>query len=127
MYEIGFIINRMGSIIVAPIYEKLKLWPKEEYGIDVSELAQSNPRFQSMITEMNLMRSHIMMCFLLVVISLILGEWIWSGSFVVLIIVFTFGGKKHNTKINTIRKQASERKTKAKQEAQKIKEYLEDN
>ena len=127
MYEIGFIINRMGSIIVAPIYEKLKLWPKEEYGIDVSELAQSNPRFQSMITEMNLMRSHIMMSFLLVVISLILGEWIWSGSFVVLIIVFTFGGKKHNAKINTIRKQASERKTKAKQEAQKTKEYLEDN
>ena len=127
MYEIGFIINRMGSIIVALIYEKVKLWPKEDYGIDVSELAKSNSRFQSMITELNLMRSHIMMYFLLLVISFILGEWILSVIFVALIIVFTFGGKKHNTKINTIRKQASEREIKAKQETQKTKEYLEDN
>lgn len=123
MYELGFIINRMGSIIVAPFYQKIKLWPIGQYSIDVSELAQSNPRFQSMITELNLMRSHIMMCLLLLMLSLFLGKWIWSGSFVVLIVVFTFGGKKHNTKINVIRKQATERKEKEKQEAQKIKEY----
>lgn len=126
MYELGFIINRMGSIIVAPFYQKIKLWPIGQYGIDVSELVQINPRFQSMITELNLMRSHIMMCLLLLVISLIMGEWVWSGIFVLLIVVFTLGGKKHNTKINVIREQAVERKEKEKQEAQKIKEYCSD-
>ena len=56
MYELGFIINRMGSIIIVPLYsykklKKFRIWPKENYGIDVSEIAQVNPRFQSMITE----------------------------------------------------------------------------
>ena len=110
MYELGFIINRMGSIIVAPFYKKIKLWPVGQYGIDVSELAQINPRFQSMITELNLMRSHIMMCLLLLVISLSMKKWMWSGVFVLLIVVFTLSGKKHNTKINIIRKEAAERK-----------------
>ena len=129
MYELGFIINRMGSIIIAPIYEgkkggKFNIWPKEEYGIDVSELAKANPRFQSMITELNLMRSHIMMYLILLILSLLMGEWLWSVIFVLLIVIFTFGGKKHNTKINIIRKQAFERKEKENQEVQKTKEYL---
>lgn len=127
MYELGFIINRMGSIIVAPAYKKIRIWPAEHYGIDVSELAQSNSRFQSMITELSLMRSHIMMFFLLLVFSLIRGKWIWCVCFVALIFVFTFGGRKHNEKINISRKQFSERKENGKQETQKIKEYLEDN
>ena len=124
MYELGFIVNRMGSIIVAPFYQKIKLWPKDKYSIDVSELAQSNPRFQSMITEINLMRSHIMMFFLLLIVSVFMGKLIWGGIFLLLIAVFTFGGKKHNTKINIIRKQAAERKEKEKQVSQKINEYL---
>lgn len=129
MYELGFIINRMGSIIIASIYtgKKIRIWPKNEYGIDVSELAQTNPRFQSMITELNLIRSHIMMCILWLVISLILSEWIWSISCVVLIVVFTFGGKKHNTKINIIRREYAQRKNKEKQEARNIKESLLNN
>ena len=28
MYEVGFIINRLSSIIIAPILEKTKIWPK---------------------------------------------------------------------------------------------------
>ena len=69
MYELGFIINRMGSVIIEPVYrggkrKKFKIWPKDDYGIDVSEIEQINPRFQSMVTELILMRSHIMMCFL---------------------------------------------------------------
>ena len=110
MYELGFIINRMGSIIISPIYQVVKLWPKGKYGIDVSELAQVNPRFQSLITELNLMRSHIMMCILLLIVSVILRERIWIISLLLLIVIFTFGGKKHNEKINVMRLDSSQRK-----------------
>lgn len=102
MYEIGFVINRMGSIIIAPIYERV-FWPKGKYSIDVSEIAQSNPRFQSLITELILMRSHIMMCVILFLISLVQHMWWWGVIYLGLILVFTLGGKKHNDKINCIR------------------------
>ena len=127
MYELGFIINRMGSIIISPIYQVVKLWPKGKYGIDVSELAQVNPRFQSLITELNLMRSHIMMCILLLVVSVILRERIWIISLLLLIVIFTFGGKKHNEKINIMRADFAQRKSNAKQEVQNIAEYLANN
>ena len=42
MYEIGFIINRAGSAFIAPLLEKTKIWPKKEYGIDVSEIKETN-------------------------------------------------------------------------------------
>ena len=129
MYEFGFIINRIGSIVIVPLYshKKLNIWPKDDYGIDVSEIAQVNPRFQSMITELNLMRSHIMICVLLSAVALFLKEWVWIISFVVLIAVFTFGGKKHNEKINKIRKDYAERKEEKKNETQERKEYLANN
>lgn len=126
MYELGFIINRLGSIVIAPLYsnKKLRIWPKVDYKIDVSEIAQINPRFQSMITELNLTRSHIMMCAILSVIAFIVGKWIWGVSFAILIIVFTFSGRKHNGKINVIRQSYSERKEKEKKDNQKIKDYI---
>ena len=132
MYEIGFVINRMGSVIVAPIYEgkkrkKFKIWPKDDYRIDVSEIAKSNPRFQSLITELNLMRSHIMMSAILFVIALILKKWIWAGSFLIVIVIFTLGGRKHNSKINIIRRDYAQRKNEEKKKAEEINEYFANN
>ena len=129
MYELGFIINRMGSVIIEPIYrgrklKRFKIWPKDDYGIDVSEIEQVNPRFQSMVTELILMRSHIMMCLLLLIIAIVRCEWIWSVSLVALIVLFTFGGRKHNEKINIIRRDYAKGKIRDKQYAQNVKEYL---
>ena len=129
MYELGFIINRMGSVIIDPIYrstklKRFKIWPKDDYGIDVSEIEQVNPRFQSMVTELILMRSHIMMCLILLIIAIVRCEWIWSVSLVALIVLFTFGGRKHNEKINIIRRDYAKGKIRDKQYAQNVKEYL---
>lgn len=112
MYELGFIINRMGSIIVAPILEKTKIWKKDKYDIDVSEIASTNSKFQSMITELVLMRSHIMMCILLIMVSVCKKHWSLVSIFVGAMLVFVFGGMKHNSKINIIRKRYHENKIK---------------
>ncbi len=109
MFEIGFIINRMGSVIIAPLYEG-KIWPKDEYSIDVSELAQSNARFQSLITELILMRSQIMMCVILFLVSLVQHMWVWGTIYIGLIIIFTLSGQKHNDKINRMRHDYVKRK-----------------
>jgi hypothetical protein len=124
MYELGFIINRMGSIIVAPILEKTKIWKKDKYDIDISEIASKNAKFQSMITELVLMRSHIMMCVLLFTISVCKKQWSWSLIFVGAMLVFVFGGMKHNSKINKIRKRYHENKQDETQRNQQTQDYL---
>jgi uncharacterized membrane protein YdbT with pleckstrin-like domain len=105
MFEVGFIINRMGSILIAPLYTKLKIWPKQAYAADISKLEQDNPRVQSMVTEMTLMRSHIMMSILLIIPVVVCIKWYWAGINILAIILFTLGGRRHNTRINIIRKQ----------------------
>ena len=105
MYEVGFIINRMGSVLIAPLYTKLKIWPKQAYAADISKLEQDNPRVQSMVNEMTLMRSHIMMSILLIIPVVVCIKWYWAGINILAIIIFTLGGRRHNTKINIIRKQ----------------------
>lgn len=129
MYEVGFIINKMGSVIIEPIYrgekrKKFKIWPKDDYGIDVSEIEQINPRFQSMVTELILMRSHIMMCLILLVVTISRCEWIWSVVLVLLIVLFTLGGRKHNEKINIIRKGYAQERIQNKQYSQIVKEHI---
>ena len=104
MYELGFIINRLGAIIIEPVLDSTKIWPKEKYDIDVSEISAKNDKFQAMITELALMRSHIMMYSLLIVISVLQHKCLLSLVFLLLVIVFVLGGRKHNAKINSIRK-----------------------
>lgn len=104
MYEVGFIINKIGSIIVAPLLSKTKIWPHEEYHVDVSEIAMKNARFQSMITELTLMRSHIVMFSALAIMSLCTGKGIYALPLVACIVIFVLAGRKHNARINTIRK-----------------------
>ena len=60
MYEIGLIINRAASVLIEGFLVKTKIWEKNDYDIDVSEISEKNHKFQSMITELNLMRSHIL-------------------------------------------------------------------
>lgn len=103
MYEVGFIINRAGSVIIDPLLVKTEIWPRYKYGVDVSDISASNPKFQSMITELNLMRSHILIYIILLAISIVLKRYGFALLFVALIIIFILGGRKHNKKINTIR------------------------
>lgn len=109
MYEIGFIINRAGSVLIGGLLVKTKIWEKDKYDIDVSEISANNSKFQSMITELNLMRSHILIYLILTILAIILKKYWLSLLFVAFVIIFVFGGKKHNAKINTIRKSYYER------------------
>lgn len=115
MYEIGFVINRGSSAIIAPLLEKTKIWPKEEYAIDVSEIKKSNETFNAMITELVLSRSHIFMYLLLAIVSIACCKWIFGVVFVAIILLFIISGRKHNQRINKIRKDYALRKEKEEQ------------
>ena len=110
MYEVGFILNRASSVIIEPILTKTKIWSKYQYDKDVSEISKDNPKFQSMITDLVLMRSHILLYLIVGVVSLFsLYKWFSSICFL-LIAIFVLAGKKHNAKINKIRKSTEDAK-----------------
>ena len=103
MYEVGFILNRASSVIIAPILTKTLIWPQYQYDKDVSEISKDNPKFQSMITDLVLMRSHILLYLIVGVISLFsVYKW-FSIICLAFIVIFVLAGRKHNAKINTIR------------------------
>ena len=103
MYEVGFIINRLGSITVAPFLEKTGFWPKGEYRIDISEIKKDNNTFNTMILELVLIRSHILIYIILAMSAVICKKCILFIVFLVLILVFILSGRKHNDRINKIR------------------------
>lgn len=103
MFEVGFIINRLGSLIVESVYVRLKIWPKSTYDADVSEISKENQTFWEMKTELNILRSHVMMCLILLPVALWREQWIYAIAMLVLAVVFTLSGRKHNEKINVIR------------------------
>ena len=118
MFEVGFIINRMGAVLIAPLYSKLSIWPREKYDADISELEQQNPRVQAMVTELTLMRSHIMISILLIIPVVLCIKWYWVGINILAVVIFTLGGRRHNEKINIIRKQFADQRNKQQQHDQ---------
>ena len=104
MYEVGFVLNRASSVIIEPILTKTKIWPKYQYDKDVSEISEKNSKFQSMITELVLMRTHILLYIIIAALSLF-SPYKWFALLcVALVILFVLAGRKHNSKVNIIRK-----------------------
>lgn len=123
-FEIGFILNRASSVLIAPILEKTKIWPKEKYNLDVSELSNKHPKFQSMITDLVLMRTHILMYLILAIESLFSPYKLASLVCLSIILVIVFSGKKHNARINIMRKSYAEKEAEEKKHNQEFHNFL---
>lgn len=124
VFEIGFILNRASSVLIAPILEKTKIWPKEKYNLDVSELSNKHPKFQSMITDLVLMRTHILMYLILAIESLFSPYKLASLVCLSIILVIVFSGRKHNARINIMRKSYAEKEAEEKKHNQEFHNFL---
>ena len=124
VFEIGFILNRASSVLIAPILEKTKIWPKEKYNLDVSELSNKHPKFQSMITDLVLMRTHILMYLILAIESLFSPYKLASLVCLSIILVIVFSGRKHNARINIMRKSFAEKEAEEKKHNQEFHNFL---
>lgn len=124
VFEIGFILNRASSVLIAPILEKTKIWPKEKYNLDVSELSSKHPKFQSMITDLVLMRTHILMYLILAIESLFSPYKLASLVCLSIILVIVFSGRKLNARINIMRKSYAEKVAEEKKHNQEFHNFL---
>lgn len=102
MYEVGFILNRLGSLIIGEAFKK-KVWPRGEYLGRISEIEEFDPKFKKLNIELVLIRTHIMMFLILGVFALVQKRWYAVGVLVILSVAFILSGRSHNEKMNKIK------------------------
>ena len=124
VFEIGFILNRASSVLIAPILEKTKIWPKEKYDLDISELSNKHPKFQSMITDLVLIRTHVLVYLILAIESLFSPYKLASLVCLSIILILVFSGRKHNARINIMRKSYAEKEAEERKHNQEIHNFL---
>lgn len=99
IYEIGFIINRIGSIIIEPIFKKFKIINfNNDYKL-FNERKREYPIMEVLSREFALARTQVSMFFILVVISLFNKQFIIAIVFFLFVILFTLSMRKHSKKI----------------------------
>ena len=124
VFEIGFILNRASSVLIAPVLEKTKIWPKEKYDLDISELSNKHPKFQSMITDLVLSRTHVLVYLILAIESLFSPYKLASLVCLSIILILVFSGRKHNARINIMRKSYAEKEAEERKHNQEIHNFL---
>ena len=103
MYEIGFILNKTSSVLLGRLLEHSKIWPREKYGISVSQLEEKVPKFRSLNIELHVTRTHIVMYLILFGVSMFLRKWFVGIVFLAIAILLLFAGKITNSFMNKIK------------------------
>lgn len=99
IYEIGFIINRIGSIVIEPAFKKFKIIHfNNDYKL-FNERKKEYPIMEMLSREFALARTQISMFFILVIISLLNKQFIIAVVFLLFVILFALSMRKHSKKI----------------------------
>ncbi len=98
-YEIGLIINRIGSIMFEPILKKIKLIPfNNDYEL-FNKKKKQYPIMETLSQEYALSRTGITLFFLLTILALFSNVKILSIPLLIISVVYFFSCRKHAGKI----------------------------
>ena len=103
MFEIGLILNKIGSLVLTPLLSKFKIWPRKEDYTDISEIEKERPKFRSLNIELHVIRTHIIMCIILSIVAIIVKKWFFLIAFIPLIVLFLFSCYKTNAVMDKIK------------------------
>jgi len=101
-YEIGLIINRIGSIVIEPFLKITKLIPFENDYAKFNESKLKYPILSTLSREYALSRTNISLYLLLLILSIASKHWGFSVVFFLLILLFFFSCRKHAKKMVTL-------------------------
>lgn len=98
IYEVGFIINRIGSLL-ENVLKWIKIIPFDNDYKKFNERKKQFPIMETLSREYALSRTSMTLFLLLTIISSIQYEWIFSIFLFALTVVFYFSMRKHAKKI----------------------------
>ena len=104
IYEIGYIINRLGSVFVEPFLKKTKIIKLNNDYKKFNECKQKFPILSTLSREYALSRTSIVLFAILAILSGIFKQWWLLFIFIVVMFLFIFSCRKHAKKIVDIMK-----------------------
>jgi hypothetical protein len=99
IYEVGLIINRIGSVLIESIFIKSKLIPFNTDYKKFNETKEQYPIMGTLSREYASSRSSFTMFFILIFISFIQQNWLLFIFSAIAAFLFFFSVRKHATKI----------------------------
>lgn len=98
-YEVGLIINRIGSIILEPFLKWTKLIPFDDDYVKFNVKKKEYPIMSTLSREYALSRTGIALFLILLVLSLFTSNWVSAIAFACITVVYYLSCRKHSTKI----------------------------
>ena len=99
IYEFGLIINRIGSILIEPVYKKLHFVKFNDDYKKFNEAKKDYPILDVLSREYALSRTQISLYLILAILSIIKHQWILLIIFLLLVLLFSISMFKHSKKI----------------------------
>lgn len=103
-YEIGLIINRIGSVVTEEIFIKANLIPFDPDYKKFNDRKRQYPIMETLSQEYASSRSSFTMFMLLAIISLIKQKWLFMIFFLISALLFFLSARKHAAKIVSLMK-----------------------
>lgn len=99
IYEIGYVINRIGSIITEPILKKTKAIPFNNDYKNFNDCKKQYPILNTLSREYALSRTSLTLFLIIDVFALLQKQWILALVFLLIALLFGFSCRKHAKKI----------------------------
>ncbi|MFB6468534.1 hypothetical protein ACE38V_17325 [Cytobacillus sp. Hz8] len=104
IYEIGYIINRIGSIVTEPILKKTKAIPFDNDYKKFNDCKKQYPILSTLSREYALSRTTLTLFLITTVLAAFQKQWILALIFILIAVLFSLSCRKHAKKIVDIMK-----------------------
>lgn len=98
-YEVGLIINRIGSIILEPFLKWSELIPFDDDYVKFNVKKKEYPIISTLSREYALSRTGVVLFLILLLLSLFASNWALAIVFACVTVVYYLSCRKHSTKI----------------------------
>lgn len=99
IYELGLIINRIGSVMIEPLYKKLHFVSFNNNYKLFNDRKRDYPILDDLSREYALSRTQVSLFIILAVLSIIKHRWVSLIIFLLLVLMFSVSMNKHSKKI----------------------------
>lgn len=104
IYEVGYIINRIGSILIEPIFKKVKIIFFNDNYKKFNDCKKDYPILNTLSREYALSRTTFTLFLISTILSIFQKEWKLLVVFILICLIFALSCRKHSKKIINIMK-----------------------
>lgn len=108
IYEVGYIINRISSVLTEELLVRIKVWPKRSDYVQFNKAKEHYKILPVLAREYDFCKGQITLFSVLIIYALILRIWPFVMIYASIIIFFAVSGWKFSERINSLVKENEE-------------------